>query len=135
MNIAADLGQVTVALDRHREVSTAKQRAIAAIPEVLRPREAPGDEPHGIRHLCSRAADEHVIVGAHKAVAVDLQAVPARADYQAVEEQLPILILAEHCEAPGTTVHHVMPRAFVVDTQGARHLKQFTSDMVSDPEG
>ena len=115
MNVAGDTQQVGVRVDDDRLVTAPEERSIGAHEPVVPLRVYAIDTAHRPREIPQGRAHQQVVVIRHQAVGVHLQPEALRRFRKRLQKELVGLALRKAHLPATATVHHVVPRPFVLD--------------------
>ena len=124
MNVAAEPGQVGIGVDQDRLVPPAEKRPIPSRRAVHTLREDAAEMPHGPAEIAARRLQQQVIMVAHQAIGVRLDAEGFLQIAQQRQERAAARRIVEHLPPSQSPVHHMIPGTFVFDPQRSRHADQ-----------
>ena len=114
MNISRRLQELGIGADRYRFITSAENSAVRAMPPIKHACVTAGVLLHKCGMCTGRTEDEQMIVIAHQAITMDLDARRFDRACNTGQKGLAINIVQENIGVRGATIHHVVPGPIMI---------------------
>ena len=126
LNIASERQEVAIGLDENRFIASPKERAIGMMQAIV----ALGIEtvhmPHAPREVAPGRLDQQMVMVGHEAIGVDLLSKALAGFCQRLKKSPVILVLVKDPLVPSTTIHDVVIRILILESERPRHTVEPT---------
>lgn len=124
VNIAGERQEVAIGLVENRVLTSAKERAIGMMQAIVALGIETAHMPHAPREVAAGRLDHQMVMVGHEAIGVDLESKALAGFGQRLKKSLVILVLVKDPLVPSTTIHDVVIRILILESEGLRHTEE-----------